>query len=52
MLAALESARDTLEEAQGEWAGVSETYAPEWASNLKYEVEKIDEAIAKARGQA
>lgn len=52
LLAALESARDALEQAQGDWAGVTETFAPEWTSDLKYEVEKIDKVIAKVRGTA
>lgn len=36
-----------LEEAQGEWATVAETYAPEWTHPLKREADALKEAIDK-----
>jgi len=52
LVAALKEAKEALEIAQGEWAGVQVPYAPEWASNLANIVEEINQAITKARGGA
>ena len=50
LLAALEDAADALSAAQGEWASVSETYAPESTQALKQAEAKARAAIAGAKG--
>jgi hypothetical protein len=49
LLAACESALTAINQAQGEWAAVNETFAPEWTHDLKEVASYIEAAIAAAR---
>jgi len=48
LLEACKGAKATIENVQGEWLSVTETFAPEWTHPLKRAVEEIDTAIVQA----
>ncbi len=50
LLAALEEVLLDTQDAQGEWVGVEDTYAPQWTWALKDIARIAEKAIAKAKG--
>ena len=52
LLAAVKSALDALQDVQGEWLGVSESYAPAWTHPIKQQVDALKTAIDEVAGGA
>lgn len=51
MYEALKAAIPELHDAQGEWDGVSEIYAPSWTHLIKSALDQLEASLAEAEGK-